>query len=228
MKTKLDLVKDFRLTMGLPVNDEPTELSRESRELHARNIIEEAGEILEAINPDGTINKLKARDVSGDLLYFALGLVAEAGLDWDEEECVLRVCKEVSPDLIHDAELRYIFEDIVEVAGQLGSPDMVQETAHMLCQYAIQIDAVIGELSWLDDDFLKIHEANMAKLWTSNDLLHQIALFDQHHQENDGSYTSKDGWNYRKTDGCKWVVRLNGKVQKPPGWKAAVLEGGAA
>lgn len=230
MKTKLDLVKDFRLTMGLPVNDEPTELSRESRELHARNIIEEAGEILEAINPDGTINKLKARDVSGDLLYFALGLVAEAGLDWDEEECVLRVCKEVSPDLIHDAELRYIFEDIVEVAGQLGSPDMVQETAHMLCQYAIQIDAVIGELSWLDDDFLKIHAANMAKLWTKAQVLEK---FNPPFDWLDKTYTlhfddSTGRWAVSPTcDGSSYIVRLNGKVQKPPGWVPAQLEGGA-
>lgn len=228
MKTKLDMVKEFRLTMGLPVNDEPTELSRESRELHARNIIEEAGEILEAINPDGTINKLKARDVSGDLLYFALGLVAEAGLDWDEEECRYLATEELFQ--FPDAELRYIFEDIVEVAGQLGSPDMVQETAHMLCQYAIQIDAVIGELSWLDDDFLKIHAANMAKLWTEEQVREKLG--------------SPVGWQDEPFTMCYdnsiniWTVKqdeetgmfkvfLNGKVQKPPGWKAAVLEGGA-
>lgn len=230
MKTKLDLVKDFRLTMGLPVNDEPTELSRESRELHARNIIEEAGEILEAINPDGTINKLKARDVSGDLLYFALGLVAEAGLDWDEEECRYLATEELFQ--FPDAELRYIFEDIVEVAGQLGSPDMVQETAHMLCQYAIQIDAVIGELSWLDDDFLKIHEANMAKLWTEDEVESRFidAKIVIDHASRIDFVTPEGTWTATPSsnvDNGLWIVRLNGKVQKPPGWKAAVLEGGA-
>ncbi len=228
---KLELVKQWRRTFGLPVSETPVVLSADQLKLHAKLISDEAGEILEAINPDGTINKLKARDVSGDLLYFALGLVAEAGLDWDEEECRHRATEELSQ--FPDAELRCIFEDIVEVAGQLGSPDMVQETAHMLCQYAIQIDAVIGELSWLDDDFLKIHEANMAKLWTGKQV---EAKFGSRIDwpgliKNRRCVGSADGlWEASNLSGVTnaWVVRLNGKVQKPPGWKAAVLEGGAA
>ena len=102
----------------------------------------------------------------------------------------------------------------------------------MLCQYAIQIDAVIGELSWLDDDFLKIHAANMAKLWTEDEVESRFidAKIVSHRPRKIDFLTPEGTWTATPSsnvDNGLWIVRLNGKVQKPPGWKAAVLEGGA-
>ncbi len=232
---KLEMVKQWRRTFGLPVSETPVVLSADQLKLHAKLISDEADEILDAISTNESglsqwINRLKARDVCVDLVYFVMGLWAEAGLPPVEEEFILMRCLDYVMDLKgNNADaLKDIHSDIKSVCVQIpAQPDKLLVNAIALIVMSLSIDVIMRELNRFSDDFSAVHAANMAKLWTSNDLLHQIALFDQHHQENDGSYTSKDGWNYRKTDGCKWVVRLNGKVQKPPGWKAAVLEGGA-
>lgn len=85
------------------------------------------------------------------------------------------------------------------------------------------------------DWFHKVHSANMRKLWTEEQVLalsdgkekwftlHGEGVTHCHHRDASGEWVSAEAPN---NEG-RYVVRLNGKVQKPPGWKAAVLEGGA-
>lgn len=76
----------------------------------------------------------------------------------------------------------------------------------------------------ISDWFQKVHAANMRKLWTTAQVVEKfgpIGAFNRNHLTDEGS------WLIEASDHNQWVVRLNGKVQKPPGWQAAQLEGGA-
>lgn len=157
MKTKLDMVKDFRRTFGLPVSDQPVVPEVNQRELHTNMIRNEAWEILEAST------HIDIRDVIADLHYFVLGLASEAGVTQEQ----------------------------------------------------------------LDSDFAAVHAANMAKLWTTAEMMKVFPADGDGVVNNNCTWTAPGGWEAKPANGVHWVVTLNGKVQKPPGWKAAVLEGGA-
>ena len=53
---KLELVKEWRRTFGLPVSDEPCVLSAEQLRLHAKLISDEADEIDEVFSLGGVID----------------------------------------------------------------------------------------------------------------------------------------------------------------------------
>ena len=72
---KLELVKEWRRTFGLPVSETPVVLSVDQLKLHAKLISDEADEILDVVSVAGLIDGIKLRDVAVDLLYFALGLM---------------------------------------------------------------------------------------------------------------------------------------------------------
>lgn len=154
---KLEMVKQWRRTFGLPVSDAACVPSKDQLELHCRLIWSEAQEVGEAST------HIDIRDVIADLHYFILGLASEAGVTQEQ----------------------------------------------------------------LDSDFKSVHAANMAKLWTTE----QVVFCFMHRtiKSRGEQVTYEDSFGKWTADAAgedKWVVRLNGKVQKPPGWKAAVLEGG--
>lgn len=241
---KLELVKEWRRTFGLPVSETPVVLSADQLKLHAKLISDEADEILDAISTNESglsqwINRLKARDVCVDLVYFVMGLWAEAGLPPVEEEFILMRCLDYVMDLKgNNADaLKDIHSDIKSVCVQIpAQPDKLLVNAIALIVMSLSIDVIMRELNRFSDDFSAVHAANMAKLWSLN----QIAdTFSQ--EEAQFAAHSQVGWSREIQGGfnvtCQrlvysgtepgFVVRLNGKVQKPPGWKAAVLEGGA-
>lgn len=159
---KLELVKEWRRTFGLPVSETPVVPSVEQLLLHDNMIEREAEEISQAKT------HIDIRDVIADLHYFILGLASEAGVTKEQ----------------------------------------------------------------LDSDFEKVHAANMAKLWTEDEVESRFidAKIVIDHASRIDFVTPEGTWTATPSsnvDNGLWIVRLNGKVQKPPGWKAAVLEGGA-
>lgn len=154
---KLDMVKEWRRTFGLPVSDKPVVPSVEQLLLHDNMIEREAEEISQART------HIDIRDVIADLHYFVLGLASEAGVTQEQ----------------------------------------------------------------LDSDFAAVHAANMAKCWTTAEMMKVFPADGEGVVNNNCTWTAPGGWEAKPANGVHWVVTLNGKVQKPPGWKAAVLEGGA-
>lgn len=235
---KLEMVKQWRRTFGLPVSETPVVLSADQLKLHAKLISDEADEILDAISTNESglsqwINRLKARDVCVDLVYFVMGLWAEAGLPPVEEEFILMRCLDYVMDLKgNNADaLKDIHSDIKSVCAQIpAQPDKLLVNAIALIVMSLSIDVIMRELNRFSDDFSAVHAANMAKLWTEEQVREKLG--------------SPVGWQDEPFTMCYdnsiniWTVKqdeetgmfkvfLNGKVQKPPGWKAAVLEGGA-
>ena len=234
MKTKLDLVKDFRLALGLPISDKPCVPSVGQLLLHAKLIKEESNEILDAIKHGpgslGTqVDNLKIRDVSGDLYYFALGLAAESGVEVNELNVLVEADVESSGyrgDPV-GYQIHKIYEEIDRVLRDMLSELLdtsaldMQGICFRLCILALALDRIIGvPVSVSDSDFEEIHAANMRKLWTLEDI-------EGHKDLRDVINTQTEGWTYTPVGMNKFVVRLNGKVQKPPGWVPAQLEGGA-
>lgn len=236
--SKLELVKEWRRTFGLPVSETPVVLSADQLKLHAKLISDEADEILDAISTNESglsqlINRLKARDVCVDLVYFVMGLWAEAGLPPVEEEFILMRCLDYVMDLKgNNADaLKDIHSDIKSVCVQIpAQPDKLLVNAIALIVMSLSIDVIMRELNRFSDDFSAVHAANMAKLWTKAQVLEK---FNPPFDWLDKTYTlhfddSTGRWAVSPTcDGSSYIVRLNGKVQKPPGWVPAQLEGGA-
>lgn len=233
---KLEMVKQWRRTFGLSVSEKPVVLSADQLKLHAKLISDEADEILDAISTNESglsqlINRLKARDVCVDLVYFVMGLWAEAGLPPVEEEFILMQCLDYVMDLTgNNADaLRHIHSEIKRVCVLIpAQPDKLLVNAIALIVMSLSIDVIMRELNRFSDDFSKVHAANMAKLWTTAQI---DAMFDPMKTKLEVGFvetmlTDEGTWMMNRVGFNQWVVRLNGKVQKPPGWKAAVLEGG--
>lgn len=246
--TKLEMVKEFRNTFSLPVADKPCVPSVEQLLLHARLIKEESNEILDAIKSGpgslGTqVANLKIRDVSGDLYYFALGLAAESGVEVSELEVLVEADVESSGHRgdpigyqVHKIyeEIDRVLRDMLAELLDTSALDM-DGICHRLCVLALALDRIIGvPVSVSDSDFALIHAANMRKLWTEEQVLalsdgkekwftlHGEGVTHCHHRDASGEWVSAEAPN---NEG-RYVVRLNGKVQKPPGWVPAQLEGG--
>lgn len=237
---KLEMVKQWRRTFGLPVSETPVVLSADQLKLHAKLISDEADEILDAISTNESglsqwINRLKARDVCVDLVYFVMGLWAEAGLPPVEEEFILMRCLDYVMDLKgNNADaLKDIHSDIKSVCVQIpAQPDKLLVNAIALIVMSLSIDVIMRELNRFSDDFSAVHAANMAKLWTEDEVESRFidAKIVSHRPRKIDFLTPEGTWTATPSsnvDNGLWIVRLNGKVQKPPGWKAAVLEGGA-
>lgn len=181
--------------------------------IRRKMIRDEAEELLTADTP------AKLHDWICDMIYFVMGGYVELGITMDHAP-YWRITGHEAPD---DATRVGWFGCAGELMHKFES-----NQGEMLRHMQAWIEAFAGMIGYpmadFRKDFAQVHAANMRKVWTGNDLLHQVALFDQHHQEKDGSHTSKDGWNYLRIDESRWIVKHEGKIQKPPGWS---LKGGA-
>ena len=108
----------------------------------------------------------------------------------------------------------------------------ISEFAHDIATDAMLLVFLHELEDYLDADFSAVHAANMAKLWTEDEVESRFidAKIVIDHASRIDFVTPEGTWTATPSsnvDNGLWIVHLNGKVQKPPGWKAAVLEGGA-
>jgi phosphoribosyl-ATP pyrophosphohydrolase len=80
MKTKLELVKQWRKAFSLPCSDTPKILSQDQLDLHAKLIGDESLECMDATSV------VKIRDFIADMQYYILCLAAEAGISEEQME----------------------------------------------------------------------------------------------------------------------------------------------
>ena len=94
------------------------------------------------------------------------------------------------------------------------TPEKVRDVIGDLLYFIFGLASEAGvSVAQIAEDFPLIHAANMRKLWTLEQV-HDLAL---------GMDNPKD-WSVKQIPGSElFTVRLNGKIQKPPGWKAATL-----
>ena len=118
-------------------------------------------------------------------------------------------------------------QEIYEASTHIDIRDVIADLHYFIIGLASEAGVTKEQL---DADFASVHAANMAKLWTKAQVLEK---FNPPFDWLDKTYTlhfddSTGMWAVSPTcDGSSYIVRLNGKVQKPPGWVPAVLEGGA-
>lgn len=231
---KLEMVKQWRRTFGLPVSETPVALSLEQLELHAKLISDEADEILDVVSVAGLIDGYKLRDVAVDLLYFALGLMCEAGIDFKESLTRYQAESQQIEGTHKIADVKDYIQSrcesfLEEVEFGKRETWTISEFAHDIATDAMLLVFLHELEDYLDADFAAVHAANMAKLWTTAQIDEK---FDPMKTKLEVGFaetmpTDEGTWVMNRAGFNQWVVRLNGKVQKPPGWKAAVLEGGA-
>ena len=104
------------------------------------------------------------------------------------------------------------------------TPEKVRDVIGDLLYFIFGLASEAGvSTAQIAEDFPLIHDANMRKLWNESEVNELCAsLYDA--AELYSNTDDPNGWSVKKCDGSNmFTVRYNGKIQKPPGWKAATL-----
>lgn len=114
-----------------------------------------------------------------------------------------------------------------EADGEIGcaaTTDDVRDVCVDLIYFILGLAAesgITGEQ--LGEDFKAVHEANMRKLWTI-DQVNELCTKQIGVSYWELNAENPDGWSIVQCrDHDMFTVRYKGKIQKPPGWKAAEL-----
>jgi len=191
-----ELVKEFHLAFGQPVATERIRLADKRHELRMKLIRKEWIETLKAINKEDDEQIL---DGFIDLVYVVTGYRVEGGLG--------RTGIELGD---HDG----IAYSLSEHIGQIDVVHFIHESINridhhleMIQDYIISWACRFIDLEVFEKAFLEVHKSNMAKIWS------QVEAFQQR------EYNRKEiAWNQYI------VTRDDGKIMKPPSWKAPNLK----
>jgi len=200
-----NLVKEFAITFGQPVAAKRTRLTEERHQLRMRLIREEWIETLKASRKGDREDML---DGLVDLMYVVTGYRVEAGYGSVEKEV-----------MDHDG----LFYTIAEHIGQIdvhyyhiesdtSAERFIKERLEMIQDYVLTAACRMVDQQVFEKAFLEVHAANMAKLWTMD----EMSIYELTHRGDENAYTFKEV-EYK---GAKMFVatRPDGKIMKPPSW----------